>query len=382
VKFAVLDANAYWTEQLFSACGRFADVLLLKPRDFRAHFRLHRTMFSDRTPREVAPHVWEQRLSMPPGWMFSLWPWAARSIAKQVCRFAGNEPLVLVICYPQYRSIVRLLRPTISVYYNLDDYSDNWPTRAAVMPEWEKETIINTDLTICIARHRMEQLRTRFPEKAEDIVHLPLGSTPEFMVDRHSSQDRAIPESLSCIPSPRFGHIGALNWRFDHGFLAEVARLRPDVQFVLGGKIPTAKDGDAKWQEGLLAAKKLSNIHFIGWIDHSVIGNYLNAFDALFMCYSNCRFNINACPAKLWDYLGSSRPIVANDRNPETLLWREVIGVGATPEAFAQAIDDALTEQGTELPARRLEIARSHTWEQLSHRLEHILHASSPNLCQ
>lgn len=325
---------------------------------------------------------------MPPGWMFSLWPWIARSMAKHVRGFAGDDAFVVVICYPQYRSIMQLLRPTLSIYYNLDDYSDNWPTRAAVMSQWENQTIRHTHLTVCIARHRVKQLRARVPEKAEKIVHLPLGCTPEFMAERHSAQLRGIPASLSGITSPRVGHIGALNWRFDHGFLAEVARLRPEVQFVLGGKIPTEKDGDATWREGFLAAKKLPNIHFIGWIDHAALGDYLNAFDTLFMCYSDCNFNHNACPAKLWDYLGTGRPIVANDRNPETLLWSEVVRVGATPEAFAHAIRASLGEQGTELRTRRLQIAHAHTWEQLGHRLEEIIESAlpvrprpEPNLC-
>ncbi len=35
-KLVVLDANFYWTAQLFSACAEFADVLLLRSIDFRA----------------------------------------------------------------------------------------------------------------------------------------------------------------------------------------------------------------------------------------------------------------------------------------------------------------------------------------------------------
>jgi hypothetical protein len=38
----------------------------------------------------------------------------------------------------------------------------------------------------------------------------------------------------------------------------------------------------------------------------------LNSFDVLLMSYSECNFNTNACPAKLWDYLGTLLPIVAN----------------------------------------------------------------------
>lgn len=372
LKLVVLDANAFWTEQLFSSCARFADVLLLKPRDFRAHFARHGRLRSDTKPKQIRERAWEQHFSMPPGWMFWLWPWSARFLAKQVRRFVSDEPFLLVITYPQYRSIIPLLGPTLSIYYNLDDYSDNWPRRAGQMEQWENETIEVADLTICIARYRMEQLRTRVPGKAEQIHHLPLGSTPEFM-SGSLEEISSGPEPLCRISRPRAGYIGALNWRFDYNFLGQVASRLPQIQFVLGGKIPGDADGNPEWLRGLRQARELPNVHFIGWVEHSALGEYLRAFDVLFICYSDCRFNRNASPAKLWDYLGSARPIVANDRNPETSLWREVIRVGGIPGAFAEAIDQALAEQGSELRARRLEVARAHTWEQLSRRLEEII---------
>jgi hypothetical protein len=380
LKLVVLDANAFWTEQLFSSCARFADVLLLKPRDFRAHQARHRRLRSDAKPRQIRERVWEQHFSMPPGWMFWLWPWSARFLAKHVRRFVSGAPFLLIITYPQYRSIIPLLSPALSVYYNLDDYSDNWPRHAGRMEQWENETVEVADLTICIARHRMEQLQARAPGRAEQIHHLPLGSTPEFMSGSLDEMSSA-PEPLRRIPRPRAGYIGALNWRFDYNFLAQVASRFPEVQFVLGGKIPGDADGGAKWLQGLRQARELPNVRFIGWAEHSALGEYLRSFDVLFICYSDCRFNRNASPAKLWDYLGSGRPIVANDRNPETLLWREVIRVGETPEAFAEAIEKAQAEQGNELRTRRLEIARAHTWEQLSRRLEGIVATRMDRSC-
>ena len=141
MKLVVLDANAFWTEQLFRECTRFAEVLLLKPRDFRAHRRLHGKWRGDPVPRKVSERVWEQRFSMPPGWMFSLWPLTARFFAKHIRFFAGDDDLALVIVYPQYRSLIRDLRPRLSIYYNLDDYSDNWPKRAGALAQWEIDTV-------------------------------------------------------------------------------------------------------------------------------------------------------------------------------------------------------------------------------------------------
>jgi hypothetical protein len=108
-------------------------------------------------------------------------------------------------------------------------------------------------------------------------------------------------------------------------------------------------------------------------VEHAQLGDYLNAFEALFMCYSDCNFNRNACPAKLWDYLGTGKPIVANANNPETLLWREVVRVGADAVQFAGAVREALAETGESSRHRRLEIARAHTWNKLAERMQPML---------
>jgi glycosyltransferase involved in cell wall biosynthesis len=382
MKFAVLDANAFWTEQLFRQVGRFADVLLLKPREFRAHRRQTGSMRSDRTPLPVADRVWQQRLSLPPGWMVELWPWSQRRIARALREFAAGEPLTLVLTFPQYRGLLSAVKPARSVYYNFDDYRDNWPRHRARVPRWEAATVEAVDLTICIAAHRVKILREQHPAKRDRIHHLPIGCTPEFMASSEARGQKTEvgfvtgPSSVLRPPSsgaarPIAGYIGALNYRFDFALLADVAARLPDVSFVLGGRVQ--EDGDAGWRAGLDRARQQPNVKFLGWVEHATLGEHLAGFDVLLMPYSHCDFNKSACPMKLWDYLGTGKPIVANDANPETLLWSTVVRVGGNAESFALGIRAALAEQGTTLREQRLAIAHEHTWAKLGERLERIL---------
>lgn len=381
LKLVVLDANAFWTEQLFRQCGTFAEVLLLKPREFRAHRRIAGQWRSDSAPQPVAQNVWQRRLAMPPGWMVELWPWTQRRLTRAIRAFFKEDPLTLVITYPQYRALIPALRPTLSVYYNLDDYRDNWPRHRARVPDWEAETVDAANLTVCIADHRVKLLSQLHPAKLGCIHHLPLGCTPEFMAALDSSKTAkhlsAFPSALRSLPRPLAGYIGALNCRFDFAFVANVAARLPDVTFALGGRV--IEDGDASWSAGLRRARAAANIHFLGWVDHAQLGDHLQAFDALMMPYAHCNFNTNACPAKLWDYLGTGKPIVANDANPETLLWREVVRIAATPETFAETVREVLADQDHDARERRLEIARAHTWEQLSFRLKNIMESVDRN---
>lgn len=373
MKLVVIDANAYWTEQLFRQCAGFSDVLLLKPRDFRTHRRMFGSFRGERKARNVSGRVWEQTLSMPPGWMVETWPFARRRIERMVRAFAGGADLILIVVFPQYRGLIRSLKPRLSIYYNFDDYRDNWPQHRESVPTWEDETVSLADETICIAAHRVENLSEAHPNKRSHIHHIPLGVTPEFMA-KGSAPDRRRPGR-----SPSAGYIGALNYRFDFAFLAQVAALLPDVRFPLGGRV--IEDGDATWRAGLDLARRQPNIEFLGWIEHPRLPEYLADFDVLLMPYSHCNFNTNACPAKLWDYMGTGKPIVANEANPETLMWREVVRIGRTADEFAAAVKEALEESDVSAVKRRLNIASDHTWEKLGGRLSDILsNAMSPPL--
>jgi glycosyltransferase involved in cell wall biosynthesis len=369
----VVDANAFWTEQLFREYGRFADVLLLKPRDFRAHRRANGRWRGDRVAQPLTATVWEQRLSMPPGWLSVLWPSSARRISAAIRRFVGPRPLVLVVTFPQYRDLVHDLQPETSLYYNYDDYRDNWPRHRQAIPGWEADLVQAADQTVCISAYRARHLRETHPEKASRIHHVPIGCTPAFMVGTGGLARPLVPSALAGLARPLAGHVGTLGARFDFGFLAEVARRLPRVSFVLAGNPPNGREGPSAWRLGLNEARALPNVHFVGWVDHDLLGEFLQAFDVLLMCYSECSFNTNASPAKLWDYMGTGRPIVANAANPETLLWREFVRVAPTPQEYALAIEHALDPEPPAISERRLQTAREHTWDKLSGRIEGIV---------
>ncbi len=368
-RVAVIDANAFWTERLFAACGREADVLLIKPREARAHRARHGRWRGDREPVPVAEGVWQQRLAMPPRWMSALWPWSRRRLAGAASRHLAGAPGSLVLTYPQYQSIARSLPGAKLVYYNMDDYTDNWPRLATRMRALEEGLVRAADLTVCIAGERRRVLCERVAEARARICHIPIGCSPELMVEDVLRAPRALPRPLAALPRPVVGHVGALNWRFDFALLGEVARALPRVSFLLGGDVPRAADGGAAWWRGVRACVDLPNVHFVGRVPHEALGRWLTACDALLMCYSDTRFNRNACPAKLWDYLGTSLPIVANDVVPEVCDWAEHVYLAGDGAALAAAIERALAEDREARGAARLAVARAHTWTALAERL-------------
>lgn len=370
-KLVVLDANYYWTEQLFSACSDFADILLLRPRDFRAFRKQYGRYFIELQPQPVSENIWEQRICCPPGWFFHYWPFTKRFFAHLARQFQNSNPLIFVFNYPYYYTLARELKAH-SIYYSMDDYRHYWQGRESQTPDVEKLAIHQADLTLCVAHHRASYLRQDCPSRASQIVHIPHGCSPEFMVDRPLEQPNALPAELQAYSRPIAGYIGALTYRFDFSYLAKVAEQIPDVTILLGGLIPQPSDGSPEWWQGVEAARRLPNVHFIGQVPHERLGEYLQSFDVLLMPYSQCNFNLNACPTKLWDYMGTSLPIVANNVVPEVNLWHHLILVSESPEEFVKNIRFALTNHNWR-SQERLEVAQAHTWKMQAQKLYHLL---------
>jgi teichuronic acid biosynthesis glycosyltransferase TuaH len=370
LKLVVLDANFYWTEQLFSACRSFADVLLLKPRDYRAFRNEHGRLFFDHEPRPLGDGVWEQRGWCPPGWLFHYWPLTQKVLARYVRRFQKSANLIFVYSYPYYHSLVRQLNCK-AIYYNIDDYSDYWPEREERTKKVEMQAVANSDLTICVSHYRALLLSELEPEAAK-VYHLPHGCSPDFMVESPLTGPAALPWELQLFERPIAGYIGALNDRFDFAYLYEVAHQLPKITFILGGKPPQEEDGPEEWWSGVERARQLPNVYFIGHVPHDRLGEYLHSFDVLLMMYSKTRFNLNCCPTKLWDYMGTSLPIVANDVVPEVSRWGNVFLVSQTPSQFASNIQFALSNPLWQSSAR-LEVARANTWQKQSEKLRALI---------
>lgn len=363
----VLDAHYFWTQELFRNCTSEFDVLLLKPRDFRAQRRERGKLFYQRTPVSIGPGVWEQHLPMPPGWLFHFWFLTSRFLAYGIRKFSGKRQIILAYCYPQYASLTKQLKSK-SLYYSIDDYHDYWPGREEETARLEAKCIQSVDAVIAVSAYRTALFQGIRKNEPERIFHLPHGCSTQFMVEVPLAEPLPVQGKTQGIARPICGYIGALNNRFDFAFLAQVATLLPNVQFVLGGDEPKATEGSLLWFEGYSDCNSLANIHFIGRVQHDEVGRTLQSFDVLLMPYAKCGFNTSACPMKLWDYMGTSRPVVANDAVPEVLLWDDVIRIGKTPAEFAEKIQESLKNPEWEA-ANRLRIARDNTWQKQGGRL-------------
>jgi glycosyltransferase involved in cell wall biosynthesis len=224
------------------------------------------------------------------------------------------------------------------------------------------------DLLVVNSRKLETDLATRAGIRPERILHAPL---PPYapVCPRPKAEARAE------LDLPNAAPIACYSGKMLEGqceFLLEVARLtrarvddfhmmlvggNPDILARLRGRV--AEDG---LEDTMILA---------GFVEPARVGTYQSAADVLVFHMDSDLPHFPYCtPAKGFDYQATGRPIVAGDLP----LFDEVFGpdgeraikvAGATPEAFAEAIEKALLmeDEGRAMTERAMSWVAGRTWQ-------------------
>jgi len=125
-----------------------------------------------------------------------------------------------------------------------------------------------------------------------------------------------------------------------------LAKEFPDVDFlVIGGP-----EKNRLHFKQLSHEKKVSNINFMGFVEHNLIPQYLYASDILLALWSSKVPTINYCsPLKIFEYMAAGRTIVAHDfPTIREVLENEKDSILCEPDNFdslKSALSKALLDQ-------------------------------------
>jgi len=348
---AVADVGWFTSENLFRDMDRDnVAVLLLKCLDYVNGWRRGLYPWSaDCRLRRCGPTSWERQLVLPSGWMKSYPRLGMLPIAHSIRSWWRMLPprwnRGLVMHYPHYLYLRDKLRPDVSLYYNVDDYSLYWPFRAERIRELEKETVRAADVTVCVSRLRALELRDLVPQAAGRIHHVPHGAPTTFLADRPLSVPADPPADLARLPRPYLGYIGSLEDRVDWELLDRLSQEFRDASIVVVGRV--RKQVAEPWWEPCARFLSRPNVHALGWRAQDSLPAYYQAFDAVLIPYRlDHPFNRACNPTKIMDAMGSGRPIVAT-AIPECRLHAQRFHVVEDCDEFIQAVRRIL-DQGSD----------------------------------
>jgi O-antigen/teichoic acid export membrane protein/glycosyltransferase involved in cell wall biosynthesis len=296
---------------------------------------------------------------------FTIWDqWALRRHARKLMRLSGWHRAphrIAYVFHPTFWPYIEHLGDCTVVYHADDAFS--------LMPGWNKESkamesqlVARANLVIATSPGVAEQL-SNGDEKQVRI--LPNGALVESYIDR---AQHPCPLDLSPIPHPRIGYVGSINIKVDLLLVAEIARRRPQWQWVFVGPVLNnlfeGFPGNAEFQRGLEICHRLKNVHFLGVKPYFGLPLYTTNMDVNTMCYRTISGGwwTAIYPLKLHEYLAAGKPVVS--RKLDALQeFKSVIAIAETTEDWLCAVSAALDDGGMGTKRERQSVALQNSWD-------------------
>jgi glycosyltransferase involved in cell wall biosynthesis len=339
---AIADVGWFNTENLFREIDHEdVAVLLLKCLDYVNAWRRREFPWSPASRlRQTSKSSWERQFILPSGWMKRYPVLGMRPVARSIRSWWRLLPHAwrrgLVMSYPHYIYLHRMLRPDVSIYYNIDDYSLYWPRHSQQLSDLEAAVVAAADATVCVSRLRAEELRAAVPEAADRIHHIPHGAPTHFLAERPLTRPAPAPADMAELPRPYLGYIGSLEDRVDWALMNRLSEALPFASFVVVGR--KQQEVSEPWWEQCERFLSRPNVHALGWRSQEVLPRYYQAFDVTLIPYKiDHPFNRVCNPTKIMDSMGSGRPMVAS-AIPECRLHAERFHVVESASEFLSSV--------------------------------------------
>ncbi len=308
----------------------------------------------------LAENVWQVRIALPVGFSFysgehpegftAAGLEALRALRE---RFAIDNA-VAVVELASWTPLARAAREAFGwpIVY---DCMDDWKTfpgigqQPALMAR-EEELVATADLMVVSSGTIQERWAGRRP----DVLLARNAADFEFF---HNADGE---DPLPGVTGPVAGFFGAIAEWFDRDLMAEVAKARPDVTFVLVGGVHRTT------VEELQA---LPNVRFEGLQPYEKMPLYLRRFDVCLVPFEVSPVTAGMDVVKLYEYLSQGKPVVTTPIR-EIVTYEELLYLAVDAEQFTRQLDRALAESDPTLRDRRIALARDNTWGERLDRIE------------
>ena len=273
---------------------------------------------------------------------------------------AGPLVVITFLPTPLALEIIHALEPALTVYYCIDRMAESSPAAQKAAAS-EAKLFAEADLVL-VTSHELYAMAKPLASHLELLVS---GVRCEEFADARRLRPQR-PHRLDAIPRPLIGFAGSVRSATDLTLVEEVARLAPDLNFVLMG--PQLADTSA--------IEKLANVHLIGEVPHAEVIESMVRFDVGILPYVLNRFTAAVMPVKLKEYLAAGLPAVGTPL-PELVAFAEehpgVIAFASDPQEFVRALRAALAGNTPEAIQRRMAVAREYDWTRQMERLDELM---------
>lgn len=279
---------------------------------------------------------------------------------KEIIKLFGIKDFIFINSFNiHYPNVGKLLSPTLNVYHCVDPLVSGYDTKHGLISE--EEIVKNCDLIICTSK----KLYNINSERHHNTHFVPNAADFELSHKANLAETCILP-ALNDIKKPIIGYLGNLEGRTDYQLLTSVAEQNPDKSFVFVG--PAA----SVYRDKL--TKKSKNIHLLDAVPYRQMPEVLKGFDVAIIPFKKDEFSATIFPLKLFEYLGSGKPVVSTDFNLDLNEQTEnTVPFCSNADEFTHALNDALTNDNEEKKTLRLTVAKNNTWDKRANEFSELL---------
>jgi glycosyltransferase involved in cell wall biosynthesis len=313
------------------------------------------------TATPLGENLWEVRLALPEG----VDPLTgAQPEGATAAGLAGLEALARQFAIERAVSVVEVAgwHPTASATRD----SLGWPVVYDCMDDWATFPGFAEQPHFLAVERDLVQTADLVVVSSGTILDRWIGERPDLLLARNAadfaffSQAPDGPDALGDVPGPIAGFFGAVVEWFDQDLVRHAATACPDITFVFAGDVRRVSVDD-------LAA--LPNVRFLGPQPYETMPALLRRFDVALVPFEVSPVTDGMDVVKLYEYLSQGKPVVTTPIR-EIVPYADLLHVAATPDEFVAGLRRALAEDDPPLVARRIELARQHSWDERLDRIE------------
>lgn len=211
--------------------------------------------------------------------------------------FANMQVLRFISWYytPMALPYTRHLTPEMVIYDCMDELSA-FKFAPPELTALEKQLFEKADVVFTGGQSIFESKKN---------LHKNIFAFPSSIDKQHFAAARIAqknPADQENIPHPRFGFFGVVDERFDIELLEQVAKAKPEWQFVILG--PVVKIDPA-------TLPHYSNIHYLGGKTYNELPSYIAGWDIATIPFAMNESTRFISPTKTPEYLAAGKPVIS-----------------------------------------------------------------------